>query len=360
LALIDTIVSSDISALKSALHDALPTENIDVRAVNDSIVLSGVVSSPGKIAQAVEIAKSFVPKDKLINQLRVEGSQQVMLHVKVAEMSRSLSKDLGFKPMVNQGNNASGFSFTTLDPVNLTNYALAVGKVVSGNYTVQLALDALEERGAVKVLAEPDLVALSGDTASFLAGGEFPVPVAQTLGIGGVPTITVEFKPFGVSLAFTPTVLDGGLINLAVAPEVSELDKTNSFNLNGLVIPGIATRRARTTVEIRDGQSFAIAGLLQNSFRDNVRGVPGLSSLPIIGALLRSSQYQRNETELVIIVTPTLVQPVQANAVIAPTDSFVPPSDFQFFVAGRTENPDSGVAPPAGGGLTGKYGHIIR
>ncbi len=201
---------------------------------------------------------------------------------------------------------------------------------------------------------------MSGDTASFLAGGEFPIPVAQTQGIGGVPTITVEFKAFGVSLAFTPTVIDGDLINLVVAPEVSQIDRTISFNLNGLFIPGIATRRAKTTVELRDGQSFAVAGLLQSDFTDQIRGIPFLADVPILGALFRSPQYQRSETELVIIVTPKLVQPAPAGTLIAPTDSFVPPSDAQFFIMGRTENPDSGLTPFPGGGLTGRYGHIIR
>jgi pilus assembly protein CpaC len=216
----------------------------------------------------------------------------------------------------------------------------------------------LEEKGAVKILAEPNLVAMSGDTASFLAGGEFPVPVSQNT-TAGIPTVTVEFKPFGVSLAFTPTVIEGDLINVVVAPEVSQIDKQNAVVFNGFVIPGISTRRAHTTVEMRDGQSFAIAGLLQSTFADDVKGIPGINDLPVIGALARDSQFQRNETELVIIVTPRLVRPTSPGQLAAPTDTFVPPSDADMFFFGRPEAPDSGL-PRAGGGLAGQYGHIIR
>ncbi len=363
LAVIDAVVATDVAGVRAAIRDIMPNETVDVRSVNDSIALSGVLSSPAKILRAVEIAEKFAAKEKIINDLRIKGTQQVMLQVKVAEMSRTVSKALGFRPFVSPTNGnikSTGFTLSTLDPVDVTRFALATGQVVSGNFILSLALDALEDKGAVKILAEPNLVAMSGDTASFLVGGEFPIPVAQTIGIGGTPTITVEFKAFGVSLAFTPTVIDGDLINLVVAPEVSQIDKTTSVNLNGLVVPGIATRRAKTTVELRDGQSFAVAGLLQSDFTDQIRGIPFLADVPVLGALFRSPQYQRNETELVIIVTPKLVQPAPAGTLIAPTDSFVPPSDAQFFIMGRTENPDSGLTPFAGGGLTGRYGHIIR
>ncbi len=359
LSVIDVTVGTDVEGVKAALHAMMPNDTIDVRAVNDSSALSGVLGSPAKVNQAMEIAKRFADKDKVINNLRVKGTQQVMLQVKIAEMQRNVSKAFGFKPFLNVGKpGSSGFSLTTLDPVDLSKFALAVGTAVSGNFAFSLAIDALEEKGAVKVLAEPNLVAMSGDTASFLAGGEFPVPVAQTTN-SGVPTVTVEFKAFGVSLAFTPTVIDGDLINLVVAPEVSQLDKTNSVTFSGFTVPGISTRRAKTTIELRDGQSFAVAGLLSSDFNDTMRGIPGVMDIPVLGSLFRSSSYQRNETELVIIVTPKLVQPATAGTLTAPTDSFVPPSDAQFFLMGRSENPDSGLTQ-AGGGLTGHYGHIIR
>lgn len=363
VAVIDVTVGIDVQGVKSALYDSMPNERIEVRSVNDTIALAGVVSSPAKVNEAMTIAGKFVPeKSTVINNLSVHGAQQVMLEVKVAEMQRSITRDLGFKPFLQAGNaNSSNFTFTTLDTTDLTRFAVAAGNFVNGNFTLNLLMDALEQKGAVKILAEPNLVALSGDTANFLAGGEFPIPVAQTTG-GSSPTITVEFKSFGVSLAFTPTVVDKDLINLAVAPEVSQIDKQNAVVINnGFLIPGISTRRARTTIELRDGQSFAIAGLLQSDLTDQVRQIPGLGDLPIIGALLRDSQFQRHETELVIIVTPRLVQPAPEGTLLAPTDSFVPPSEVDMFWRGQTEGAGSGIAPESmGGGLTGRYGHIIR
>ncbi|HLZ66517.1 MAG TPA: type II and III secretion system protein family protein [Aliidongia sp.] len=392
LAVIDVSVGADVEGLKAALHEMLPNETIEVRSVNDSIVLGGQVSSPARASAAVEIAKQFVSKDTnagganagapgggmategaapgggsgggtVINQMSVRGVQQVMLQVKVAEMSRKATKALGFLPFARFGkaNNPSGVTVQPLDPVTTTDFALAVASAISGNFALAFQIEALEEKDSIKILAEPNLVAMSGDTANFLAGGEFPVPVAyQPATATGTPTITIEFKPFGVSLAFTPTVIDNGLINLVVAPEVSEIDKTTSVVTSGFTIPGIAVRRARTTVELRDGQSFAIAGLIQSNFNDSVRQIPGLGDIPILGALARSSEFDRQETELVIMVTPKLVHPAPAGTLIAPTDSFVPPSDTDIFLFGQSEAGDSGTIPVNGGGLTGRYGHIIR
>ncbi|GGF14290.1 general secretion pathway protein [Aliidongia dinghuensis] len=370
LAVLDVTVGADVDGVKAALHQMMPDDRIEVRAINDSIALSGTVGSPAKVTQAMEIARKFVTEDdkdkdksKVLNNLGVRGAQQVMLQVKVAEMQRNVSKAFNFHPFISAGKpgagniGGNGFKLAPLDPVDTSNFATIAGSAVAGNFTFQLLIDALESKGAVKILAEPNLVAMSGDTASFLAGGEFPVPVAQNTA-SGVPTVTVEFKPFGISLAFTPTVIDD-LINLVVAPEVSQIDKTNSVTFTGFTIPGIATRRARTTVELRDGQSFAIAGLISSDFDDTVRGIPGIMDVPVLGALFRSPSYQNNETELVIIITPHLVQPAPAGTLKAPTDSFVPPSDAQIFLLGNTENPDSGL-PPSNGGLTGRYGHIIR
>jgi pilus assembly protein CpaC len=346
-----------------ALNDVMPNEVIEVRSVNDSVALSGTVSSPARAQQAMAIAQHFVPeKVTVINNLGVRGSQQVMLAVKIAEVSRSVSKQFGLTPSILAGApGESGFRGNSFSTTALSSFATGVLSQISGNFALREKIDALEEKGLIKILAEPNLVAMSGDTANFLAGGEFPVPTNQTTN-AGVPTITVEFKPFGVSLAFTPTVIDSDLINLVVAPEVSQIDKqTAPVVINGFVIPGISTRRARTTVELRDGQSFAIAGLLQSDFSDQVQQIPGLSDIPILGALARDSQFQRKETELVIIITPRLVQPAPPEALAAPTDGFVPPSDADIFVNGQREAPDSGFMPASnGGGLTGRYGHIIR
>jgi pilus assembly protein CpaC len=221
-------------------------------------------------------------------------------------------------------------------------------RAFGANFNVQL--DALERKGAITTLAEPTLIALSGETASFLAGGEFPVPVVQNGGGGGsggnagTQAITVEWKPFGVSLAFTPTVLADGVINMVVAPEVSSIDPTASIVINNLTIPGLQTRRAKTVLEIRDGESFAMAGLLRKDFQDTIRQVPLLGSIPIIGSLFRSTGFQHEETELVIIVTPHLVRPVPQAALKAPTDRVGPPNEADLLLTGRT---DTGVPPAA-------------
>ena len=249
----------------------------------------------------------------------------------------------------------TGATSTTTSPGN---GILALGAITSsfGIFTrafralgtnLNATLDALETKGVVTTLAEPTLVALSGETASFLAGGEFPIPVSQGNSggsNGGGSNITVEFKPFGVSLAFTPTVLADGVINLVVAPEVSSIDPSASIVVNGLRIPGLQTRRAKTVVELRDGESFAMAGLLRKDFQDTVRQLPGLGSIPIIGTLFRSTGFQHEETELVIIVTPRLVRPVRAGTLKVPTDRVKPPNEADLLLLGRT---DTGV-PPAG------------
>jgi pilus assembly protein CpaC len=364
VAVTDVVVGVDVQGVKAALNEVMPQEKIEVRSVNDTVALGGMVSSPAQANQAVAVAQHFLPeKITVLNNMSVRGNQQVMLEVKVAEVSRTVSKSLGLTPTVTIGHpgSTSGFTGTTSSTTALASFATAVASAASGNFALNMKIDALEEKGLIKILAEPNLVAMSGDTANFLAGGEFPVPTNETTN-AGVPTITVEFKPFGVSLAFTPTVIDDNLINLVVAPEVSQIDKqTAPVILNGFLIPGISTRRARTTVELRDGQSFAIAGLLQSDFTDQIRQVPGFGDIPILGALARDSQFQRNETELVIIITPRLVHPAPAGTLVAPTDSFVPPSDSDAFVFGRREAEDSGIgSAAAGGGLTGRYGHIIR
>jgi pilus assembly protein CpaC len=363
VAVTDVIVGIDVEGVKAALNQVMPQEKIEVRSINDSIALSGTVASPAKANQAVAVAQHFLPeKITVLNNMSVRGNQQVMLEVKVAEVSRTVSKALGLTPtlLIGKPGNPSGFAGTTTSTTALSAFATATASAISGNFALNMKIDALEEKGLIKMLAEPNLVAMSGDTANFLAGGEFPVPTNETTN-AGVPTITVEFKPFGVSLAFTPTVIDDDLINLVVAPEVSQIDKqTAPVVLNGFLIPGISTRRARTTVELRDGQSFAIAGLLQSDFTDKIQQIPGFGDLPIIGALARDSSFQRNETELIIIITPRLVHPAPAGSLVAPTDSFVPPSDGDIFFFGQREASDSGIAPTEGGGLTGRYGHIIR
>jgi len=237
----------------------------------------------------------------------------------------------------------------------------------NGDLNLDIMFDAMESKGLVKTLAEPTLVAMSGDTANFLAGGEFPIPVAQS-STSADRTITVEFKQFGISLGFTPTVLDDGMINLIVAPEVSSIDPSTSVSSNGLVIPGIKVRRARTTVELRDGESFMIAGLLRDDYRTDIRQYPFIGDLPIIGSFFRSSGYQKNQTELVLVVTPRLATPTR-NAPATPGDHFVPPSDFELFLFGaqraalKPRSPEERAlmsVDPSKGGLEGGYGHVLH
>ena len=359
IAVVDIAVGPDVTSLKRQLSELMPDDRVGARMANDSIILEGIVSSGPAADRAMQVAETYAP-GKVINLLSIGSSQQVMLEVRFSEIKRSALKDLGFGFFVRgSGNNGFGGAFgdgASLSP--------GVGGSVLGRSAISdafgvltrrfgifglnfdAALNALERKGAITTLAEPTLVALSGETASFLAGGEFPIPVAQGgttgtgTGAGTSSSISVEFKPFGVSLAFTPTVLADGVINLEVAPEVSSIDPTASVVVNGLRIPGLQTRRARTTVELRDGESFAMAGLLRRDFQDTVRQFPVLGSIPIIGTLFRSSNFQREETELVIIVTPRLVRPVRAAAMKLPTDRVTPPDEADLFLLGRT---DSGV-----------------
>jgi pilus assembly protein CpaC len=239
-----------------------------------------------------------------------------------------------------------------------------------GGGDLTFLFDALEEKGIVKTLAEPNLVAMSGDTANFLAGGEFPIPISQSntgTGAGAFASITVEFKQFGISLAFTPTILQDGLINMVVNPEVSAIDPTVSVQLGTISVPGIKVRRAHTTVELRDGESFTVAGLLSDNYKSDVRQYPFLGDLPIIGALFRSTGYQQDQTELVIVVTPHLVTP-RRGPVATPLDTFVPPSDFELFLFGNLRGKAENLKPedralmsadPGKGGLDGQYGHVL-
>lgn len=385
IAVVDLVVSHDIGGLKSQLHDIMPDERIEVRAINGSVTLSGSVSSADRIAGILAVAERFAP-GKVTNLLTVDGSQQVMLKVRFVEVSRSVMKKLGLNFDLFSGD----FSFTSGDTFlanpkalggdgffTLAGDAFGAGSLFgsAGSVSLLTMFEALETNGLAKTLAEPNLIALSGDTASFLAGGEFPIEVAQSgTSATGAAAITIEFKEFGVSLAFTPTVLAGGLINLVVNPEVSALD----FSVARNGVPGLTTRRAKTTVELRDGQAFAIAGLLQEDFQDAIRQVPVLGDIPVLGALLRSSQYQRKETELVIIVEPHLVKPAPAGSLATPADNFIPPSELDMWLYGRIESPSSGIpqngTPPAGtpqagshllarsgaGGVVGRFGHIIK
>jgi len=364
IAVVDLVVSHDIEGLKAKLFELMPDQRIEVRpAGSDAVLLSGRVSSPDHLARALAIAEGYAP-GRVTNLLSVGGSQQVMLAVRFAEVQRSTLKQLGLSSLIIEGGDTS-FLFESGDGIRPESFAAGVFGFASGNFSLDLIFDTLERKGSVKTLAEPNLIVLSGDTAAFLAGGEFPIPVSQD----DNGTITVEFKEFGVGLSFTPTVLDGSLVNLVLNTEVSAIDRTLSVITDGIDVPGLTVRRANTTVELRDGQSFAIAGLLQDDFQDAIRQFPWLGDLPVLGSLLRSTEYQAKQTELVIVITPRLVQPVAAGTLATPADTFLVPSEVDLFFWGRTEGQATapGSAGSArvlgsrqGGGIDGAHGYIIQ
>lgn len=345
IAAMDLHVGFDVDALKRGLTQVIPGEPITASLQGDAVVLSGLVSSSAVAARAQALAEHYAP-DKVVNLMSVRGPEQVMLQVHVAEVQRSVARQLGLTQLQGGFNDAGTVTLPqiTLNPNAFANLGLST--MIGKNITLQGLFEALESKGYASVLAEPTLTALSGETAVFFAGGEFPVPVPQ-LGAPGQSQITVDYKQYGVSVGFTPTVY-GDTINLVVAPEVSALDKSNSVTLQGFNIPGITTRRAKTTVEVRDGQSFAIAGLIRREFSDTLRGLPGAGSIPILGALFRSTAYQNNETEVVIIVTAHLAKPTDRRNLILPTDTRVAPSPGELFLTSTTDKPKPGVAPAQG------------
>ena len=369
-AIFDLDVVYDISRFKQQLEQILPDENdLRVNFSNDSITLSGKVSNATNLSQALSLAKAFAPEGNIQNLIQVGGVHQVMLEIRVAEMSKSLTKRLGINLAYTRGDD---FAVSTLgglsQVVKATDAVLgsdgvgfAYSPAVSalfrfgvGSATWTGFLDALREDGLVKILAEPTLITLSGQTANFLAGGEFPVPVPQGLG-----TVAIEYKPFGVGLVFTPTVLSKNKINLQVSPEVSELDFTNALVLQGYTIPGLRTRRTSTTIELGDGQSFAIAGLLRESVRTINSKYPLLGDIPILGALFQSKEFQKEESELIIIATPHLVKPMNMAKQSLPTDYYVEPNDFEFYLLGALQGKSKPEPKVAAGSLDGDFGHSL-
>jgi pilus assembly protein CpaC len=333
----DVVIAPDLSRLKENLHKALPDEKgLQVTASHDHITLSGTASSANNLTRALNIAEAYAPK-KVINSLQVGGVQQVMLEVRVAEMNRELIRRLGINfAMVAPESFGVSLLGQLTSVVGAQQIASQTVNGIFGFNTGSASwtgfVDALKEENLLKVLAKPNLVALNGQEAAFLAGGEFPIPVPQAFGL-----VTIQFKKFGVGLVFTPNIMDSKHISLNVAPEVSELDFQNALRTQGFLVPAITTRRATTTIELADGQSFAIGGLMRDNVKESVKKFPYLGELPIIGALFRSSSFQKNETELVIIVTPHLVKPLDMTAQTLPTDYYVEPNDFEFYMLGFSE-----------------------
>ena len=371
---VDVRVAADVSEFKERLRQILPGEKIEVRTANDGIVLSGIVSSTQRLQRALDLAERYAP-ERVSNLMSVGGIQQVMMKVRFAEMQRNVSKSLSSSLSLNGaigGTGINGGTGTTNTaggvtgslggniPTSNQNAGAVLFGFNAGSTQVGILLEALEQKGVVRFLAEPNLVALSGQEAKFLAGGEYPVPVAQT-----GDRISIEFKPFGVELAFIPRVVDKDLINLELKAAVSAIDPTNSLNLsNGIEISAFTRRETSSTVEMRDGESFAIAGLLTDDFTDNSSQLPWIGDVPILGALFRSADYQRSQTELVIIVTAHLVTPTRGEALALPTDRIKPPTEKDLFLHGRTaagtRTPKKGAAGEvAQQDFSGSYGYVL-
>ena len=356
LGVVSVEVTFDTSGLKEALREVLPNEKITVRSINGRVLLQGSVRSGTAAARAMQIAKDFAG-DNVTNAMSVGASQQVTLEVRFIEAKRNNSRDLG----VNYSVNAGGISFQPFGNALASNAATQpfgrlVADMLTGGASADIIIQALEKKGAARRLAEPNLTALSGETASFLAGGEFPIPVAQDNN-----SISVEFKKFGVSLAFTPTVLDNGLINLAIEPEVSEVDFSRTVDAGSIAIPSLIVRRTKTTVELRDGQSISIAGLLQSFNSRNADQIPWLGDVPVLGSLFRSSGFQKSETDLLVIITPRLVEPVDPTKRIpTPLDQTASSNDEELFLNGKVEiSRNTASFIENGGRVKGPYGHII-
>ncbi|MGA1823366.1 MAG: type II and III secretion system protein family protein [bacterium] len=372
----DLEVIPDITCLKKKLNTIFPQENdIHITATYDSVTLNGTVSSMVILNRVVSLVKTYAPKGNngepmLNNFLEIGGVHQVMLEVSISEISRNLMKQLGINfNSINSTGTQYGVSLldnlSTVDALQNIGYerqfqlsddivqqagaqafpvtALGVSSSVNaifrffdGSTPWTVLIAALKDRGLLKILAEPTLITLSGKHASFLAGGEYPIPVLQNTSTG--VEISIDYKPFGVALSFTPTVLSKEKISIEVEPEISEIDLTKGVPLGGYVVPAITTRRVSTIIELADGQSFAVAGLLKDDIRQIVRKYPLLGDIPILGALFRSKSFQNNKTELMIMVTPHLVKPLDKTKTRLPTDEYIEPDDFEFFLLGGFES----------------------
>jgi pilus assembly protein CpaC len=355
IGIFDVEVTYDITRLTNELKRRFPSSHLEASTVNGRIMLAGEVADAATLDKAVTIARQFGPE--IINSVSVSSPQQVMLEVRFIEISRTAGRELGVQwnrfggnSTTNIGSRQPASNLPITGPTSSSSipvgevaagvlsggspFGFAIARMISNGTTIDVLINALEQKGIARSLAEPNLVALSGDTASFLAGGEYPIPVAGSLG-----QVTVDYKKYGVGLAFTPTVLGNSLINLKIEPEVSSIDTTHSVALaGGISIPALIVRRASTTVELRDGQSFMIGGLLQSDNKNQIEQLPWLGSVPVLGALFSSKSYQKNETDLAIIVTPRLVRPARPGDVIkTPADDTLPANDADLFLLGKTE-----------------------
>ncbi|MCF8042897.1 MAG: type II and III secretion system protein family protein [Desulfarculaceae bacterium] len=363
LEVFEVVVVRDLTSLKEQLYQILPNEPVEVRGLAGAVVLSGQVSSLEAKKRAEALTEAYAPK-KTTSLLEVGGNQQVQLQVRFAEVSRKVTKRMNINLRIL--NPLTGdFLYTMLGSLIapqtdgtllLSDKVNAMGGFHSGQTQISAFLDILKENGLAKILAEPNLVAASGQQADFLAGGEFPIPVPQR------ENITITYKKFGVQLSFLPEVRPGKRIRLTVAPEVSELDWSTAVVVQGFTVPGLTTRKAKTQLELADGQSFAIAGLFRNDITQSISKFPVLGDLPILGALFRSTEFKKNKTELLIVVTPRIVRPGQERLGPNPITTFSDPDDFAFFMLGKLASPKavSPQGPPRSPQeLEGRFGHDL-
>jgi pilus assembly protein CpaC len=366
----DIAVKRDLNGVRTALRQSMPGIQID--GVGDSVMLTGSVSSPVEAQQAGEIAARLVGgADKVVNSIVVRGRDQVMLKVNVSEVRRDIVKQMGvdLSASMNYGTAVVNFNnsnpFTAFGRPLVSDNGLTGSSVLKGLPTVTATMRAMESAGVVKTLAEPNLTAISGESATFIAGGEFPIPAGYSCDpTTHVCTTQIQYKKFGISLNFTPVVLTEGRISLRVMTEVSELSNDNAITLNqagnSLTVPSIKTRRAETTLEIPSGGSMAMAGLIQEQTKQAVNGLPGLDQLPVLGALFRSQDFVNNQTELMVLVTPYVVRAVAQKEMSRPDDGFAPASDSQSTLLGRI-NRIYGLAAHVDpvGGMQSNFGFII-
>jgi len=358
-------VRLNLDELHAVLAQRFPALHLELRAAPGSLMVSGAVSSAQEITAVTQTLQPYLSnKETLINQMTLASPTQVNLRVRIAEVQRTVLEQIGvnWSALGTSGGlfsgrstftngTTSGVGTTTYNLPSNSGYMAVLGNIASGHGGV---IDMLDQETLLTTLAEPNLTAISGETASFLAGGEYPIPVAQS-GSSGSNTITVQYKDFGVGLNFTPTVMANDRINLKVRPEVSELDSTNSITTSGITIPGLSVRRVETTVELGSGQSFVIGGLLQNNVSDIISKFPGLGSLPILGKLFSSTDYQNKKSELIVIVTPYLVHPVGPGQLQTPLDSTLNPNEVDAVLQQKAKLDPDDVNTPR---LAGKAGFV--
>jgi len=391
IATIDIEITHDVDTLKAKLHELLPNENISVNSSQGTIVLSGEVSSPSKMDAALALATSFAPEDeegnakkeKVVNLMHVGGIQQVLLEVKVAEINRTVMREFGIDwnafgigdnnwiiGGANGGAGPIGFGGPFVPEAQSITDSGFFTRFLSNSFLFSATINAAKNNGLAKILAEPNLTTLSGQEATFLSGGEFPIPVPQ----GNLGGTTIEFKDFGIGMGFVPVVLDADRINMKIDISVSDLARDNLVSVGGgletesrFIIPALSVRRATSTVEMGDGQTVALAGLLSEKVREDVQKFPGLGDVPVLGYLFKSQQWLNEESELVIFVTPHLAQPVANDLVRLPTDAFIAPNDVEYYILGKMEgrgqDDEPEVVPTAmpssQGGLEGNFGHQL-